>query len=78
MDPTSLCTRRALWATRLRLVEKTIFGIGFQIRANSRIASVAAGSVSPSASSPPSARTSAGEDGNLVGRASGIFVLLLS
>ena len=32
---------------RSRLVEKTIFGIGFQICANSRIASVAAGSVSP-------------------------------
>jgi hypothetical protein len=45
--PTSPCTRRALWSTRSRLVEKTIFGIGFQIRANSRIATVAAGSVSP-------------------------------
>jgi hypothetical protein len=36
-----------LWSTRSRLDEKTIFGIGFQIRPNSRSAAVAAGSVSP-------------------------------
>ncbi len=45
--PTSPCTRRPLCSTRGRLVEKTIFGIGFQMRANSRIASVADGSSSP-------------------------------
>jgi hypothetical protein len=36
-----------LCSTCSRLDEKTIFGIGFQMRENSRIASVADGSSSP-------------------------------
>ena len=44
---TSPRTRRLFHSTVGSVVEKTTFGIAFQIRANSRIGSVAAGSDSP-------------------------------